>query len=409
MKKVIVFGTFDTKEKPYRTLIEKLQELGVGTITIDLGTRKKPGYEVEYSAEAVASCAGYSLEEVIRAKSRSETLQIMAKGAANIIQILCKTKAADGAISMGGSQGAFLAGQIMRQLPIGFPKLILTTVATLPHAQSAFEGVNDTMIMNSLSDVAGSNMLLDCMIEKCAYAMYGMVQGKAMLPAVTNTKKVGITMWGVTTPCVERIRDRLEVHGIEVYIFHSNGLGGIIMENLAKEGFLDAVADMTITEFTTGKLTNLYGSDERIRLAGARGIPQIVSVGGVDMVNTRMEHVNDPLPERFRNRKVYEHSPTHVFVRSTKAENVLFGKELSDRVNASKGPVHVLLPLRGTSATNAPGAPFWEPETDAALFQTVTDCCEDHVHVEKIDANINDLVFADRVAELILQYLQKGE
>lgn len=177
------------------------------------------------------------------------------------------------------------------------------------------------------------------------------------------------------------------------------------MESLVKDGFLDAVADMTINELTSGRIAGEFMNETRLTTAPSKGIPLVVAPGGVDMVNVGIKYAGAPIDKRFEGRKIYEHNPVVVFARSSAEENRKFGEDLAELLNKASGTVHLLLPLKGTSATNAPGQVFWEPETDQVLFQTLKSLCNDHVVIEELDCNINDPAFADRAADILSKEL----
>lgn len=404
MDTVAVFGTFDTKKEPFEYLIAELKTLGIGTITIDLGTRSGDQRFADYNPIDVAAAANTQLTE-ISSLEYTKALEIMGLGAAKLIRQLCDRGDIQGAISMGGGQGSFLAGIVMRDLPIGFPKVILSTAATRPSAH--FIGINDTMIMNSLADIAGRNSLLDMTIRKAAHTMAGLLTTDRMLPSELGKKRVAITMWGVTSPCVEQIRANLEKSGYEVYIFHANSVGGPTMESLISNGFFSAVADITLNELTSGRIAGEYKNETRLKSAGIMGIPQVVAPGGVDMVNVGIKYPGAPIPEIFKGRKLYAHNPSVVFARSTPKENRKFAEDISELLNQSKGSVHLLLPLKGTSTVDSENGPFWEPETDKVLFESLKELCQPRVKIVEINCNINDPIFANAAAEILRNELSK--
>ena len=402
---VAVFGTLDTKAEPFAYLAEVLKSLDIRPIMIDLGVYSGEEISADYRNADVAGEAGYTLKQ-IRAMDRSEAIAAMGTGAAKLIRRLCDNGVIQGAISLGGGQGSFLAGMVMRNLPIGLPKLILSTAAT--RAAAHFAGINDTMIMNSLADVAGRNPLLDMTIRKAAHALCGLLQTDRTLPADKSRKRVGITMWGVTTACVERIRERLEEKGADVYIFHANSIGGPTMESLVEDGFLDAVADVTLNELTSGRIAGEFQNETRLTSAPKHGIPLVVVPGGVDMVNIGVKYAGAPIDARFAGRALYEHNPVVVFARSTAEENRKFAADIAELLNQAVSPVWLLLPRGGTSDANKPGAPFWEPEVDRVLFDTLKQLCGPMVRIIETEYHINDTAFADQAADILIEQLYGG-
>lgn len=402
MNKVVVFGTFDTKFEAISYLIEVLKQLHIESISVDLGTTFCKNIKADFSNEYVAANAGYSLES-LSCLEYAKQLSVMGESASKIIADLVNRGEVQGAISLGGGQGSFLAGIVMRSLPIGLPKVILSTAAT--RGEKHFAGINDTMIMNSLSDIAGRNPLLDMTIRKAAYTIYGLLQADLSLPSNKTKKRVGITMWGVTTPCVERVRNQLEKQGLDVYVFHANSVGGTTLESLVKDGFLDAVADITLNELTSSRITGEFMNETRLTNAPQKGIPLVVAPGGVDMVNVGIKYAGAEIDNRFWGRKIYKHNPVVVFARSNPDENRQFAKTIADLLNHATKTVFLLLPLKGTSAVNKPEGIFWEPETDFVLYQELKRLCNEHIKIIEMDYNINDPEFADKIAEILLKQL----
>lgn len=405
MKTVIIFGTFDSKGEEFEYLAKRLAALDTRALRVDLSMKADADVKGGVTAAEVARAAGVDdLAEMRSTLNRDECLAAMAKGAAKLIKELVENGTADGVMSLGGGQGSIMAGMVMRELPVGLPKLIVSTMATVPFAQRSFNGVNDTFIINPLVDVAGLNPILRSVIDKAAAAMAGMVASGCSLEFTKDKKRVGITMWGVTTPCVDKVREKLEREGCEVYVFHANGMGGRTFEKLITQGFFDAVADLTVSEITQPLSCGGDMDNVKLRMTSAAlaGVPQVVSVGGADMVNCPP---ND-IPADRAERKRYYHTPVSLFVRSSPEENMRFAEVIADKLNAAKGRVTLLLPLGGTSSVNVKGGPLYEPETDRALFDELKKRVNDNVRVLEIDANINDERFAGEVAAQLIEYLK---
>ncbi len=404
MKKVIVFGTFDSKHEELWFLVECLRQNGLESLCVDVSMKGESTAPVDVSAARVAAAAGYpDLASMRKEKKRDENLLAMATGAARLIKEQVDSGLFSGAISIGGGQGSVIAGMVMRELPVGFPKVIVSTMATVGFAQRSFAGVNDTFIINPLVDVSGLNPILISVLQKAALSLVAMAFGDCSLSFPQGQKRVGITMWGVTTPCVDRVRALLEKQGCEVYVFHANYMGGRTFEKLCEQGFFHAVADLTLSEITqsisTGENADII--DLRLTSAGLKGIPQVVSTGGADMVNCPPSNI----PEDRTDRKRYYHTPVSLFLRSSKEENEKFAEVIGDKLNAARGPVTLLLPLRGTSAVNIEGGAFHDPEIDAALFNGLKQRVRAPVTVKEIDCHINDPLFAEQVADALLSML----
>ena len=404
-KKAAVIGTFDTKGGEFLILIEKLRDLGMEAVTIDTGLGRNENIEADYFISDMLAREGHRMEEAQNAAKRSEYLEQIADRAAQVVMDLAERGVVSGAVSMGGGQGSFIAGMIMRALPIGFPKVLLSTIALVESSAKQFKYLNDTLVLNSLVDIAGKNSLLELTISEAAGAMAGMISGVASGSKAGNSGKqkpaVGISAWGVTTPCVSMVRSLLEEEGMEVFVFHANGDGGMVLENLVRQGALSAVADLTLPEISMplagAPVSEIPG---RLENAGRLGIPLVVAPGGLDMVLSSKEQLEPGA--RFCGRKVYRHNPEVAFVRSNEKENKLFGKVIAEKLNNASGPVKVLFPLKGLSAIDREDEIFYDPQTDRVLFQTISTGIENpRVEIRELPEHINSKEFAKAVADAV--------
>lgn len=405
MKTVVVFGTFDSKGKEYEYLISQLERRGVDTISVDLGTMQEPPFTPTIPASEVAAAVGEMLESIHERKDRAKCLETMAQGTIRICQELINSGRVDGFMSMGGGQGTYLACKVMRELPIGVPKLILSTSATIPEAAPTFVGINDTLVVNSLVDIAGLNPILKVMLERVAGAMAGMMNAPVALPQATSeTCRIAVSMWGVTTPCVTRVQEELTRRGCEVYVFHATGLGGRIMENLVEQGFFNGVIDVTLPEVSIPIIGGEYPYIPfRLLKIGETNVPWVVSVGGIDMVRFGAPF---QLPDRFKNRAYYMHNEEQMFVRSNLEENKMVGEEIAHRLNQAKGAIRVVLPLKGISEVDKEGNVMYSQESDQALFKAISDNLQPEIEVKRLDYHINDMEFADYLVESILDIMK---
>jgi uncharacterized protein (UPF0261 family) len=402
IKSVAVFGTFDTKGQEYAYLMEHLEKCGLNCVSIDLGTRGEPPFKPTIPATVVAEAGGLSLEQ-LKNEDRSKCLLMMATGTARICRRLCDENEIDGVIAIGGGQGTYMAGIVMREIPIGVPKLIVSTTATVAENSVHYIGINDTMIVNSLVDVSGLNPILRMILNKAAGAMAGMVEADHDLSKMGEKTPIGISMWGVTTPCVNAVQKKLEENGYEPFVFHTTGLGGRIMENLADSGFLKGVVDITLPELSIPIAGGQYPVIPfRLTKAGNAGIPQVVSFGGVDMISFFKPF---DLPKKFKNRPYYMHNENLMFVRSTPRENELFADTIAERLNASKGLVKVLIPLKGLSAVDIEGNVMYDPEANRALFGRFKEKLRKDIEVVEMDCHINDPQFAGKAVELLMEMI----
>lgn len=406
MKKVVaIFGTMDTKGEDYFFLKELIEKNGLGTIMIDTGLQAMKEYPCEISCTEVAAAGGASIEE-IRKKERTYAFEVIGNGSARIIHELCETGKINGAISMGGGQGTLLAAMVMRKLPVGFPKVLVSTIANL--RTPPFEGINDTFVMNSLVDVSGNNSILRMVMTNAANAIVGMVEGAENHMPIQEKQKprIGITMFGITTPCVDRARELLEARGFEVIVFHANGQGGKMLELLINQGFLNGVLDVT-----TGEIGQEYmggtcsAGPYRLEAGPEKGIPMIVVPGALTNANFMPPST---IPEKYRDNKVYMHNPNLALVRSDYIESIEIGKILAQKVNRCTGPVKVLIPEEGTSLYDSPGGALYDAEANQAMFDMICKTLRSDIPVRRVKTTINDSLFAELIVEEFLNlYNQK--
>jgi uncharacterized protein (UPF0261 family) len=315
----------------------------------------------------------------------------MGLGAARVIADLHAQGKVGGIIAIGGSGNAAIASAAMRALPVGLPKLLVTTVAagdTRPYV-----GNTDITMMYSVVDISGINRLSRRILSNAAGAIVGMVQADpAESTDDTERPLVAATMFGVTTPCVTRVREQLEALGYEVLVFHATGVGGRSMEALIRDRFFTGVLDITTTELADEVAGGtLSAGPDRLEAAGLVGIPQVVSLGALDMAN--FGPIAD-IPAKFRDRLLYQHNPAVTLMRTTAEENAVLGRLIAEKLNRAQGPTALLVPLRGVSMIDAEGAVFYDPLADTALFEALRAHLEPKVEVIEIDAHINDPEFA---------------
>jgi uncharacterized protein (UPF0261 family) len=392
---VVLVGTLDTKGQEYAFLRDRVRELGAEAILVDTGVLGEPGLDPDVSREDVARAAGADHAELVRAADRGAAVEAMGRGAAAVLSKLHADGRLDGVASVGGSGNTSIAARAMRDLPIGVPKLIVSTVAsgdTRPYV-----GAVDIAMMYSVVDIAGINQISARILSNAAGAIAGMAGVHAPAPA-DERPLVGATMFGVTTQCVSRARERLEERGYEVLVFHATGTGGQSMEALATGGFLSGVLDVTTTELADDLVGGvLSAGPERLEAAGRAGIPQVVSLGALDMVNFGPA---ETVPERFRERNLYVHNPTVTLMRTTAEECAELGRRIAGKLNGATGPTVLYIPLKGVSAIDVDGQPFRDAEADEALFAALRDGLDrDRVDLEEIDADMNDPELADAMAE----------
>jgi uncharacterized protein (UPF0261 family) len=393
---VVLLGTLDTKGDEYSFLRSLLDGHGVETILVDAGVLGEPRAAPDVTRHDVARAAGADARVLADAGDRGTAMETMARGAAEIAKGLHAEGRLDGILALGGSGGTAVATEAIRALPVGVPKLMVSTMAsgdTRPYV-----GATDVTMTYSVVDIAGINAVSARILANAAAAMAGMV--KAEPPAVEGGKPlVGATMCGVTTPCVTAARERLEELGYEVLVFHATGTGGQSMEALMRSGFITASLDVTTTELADDLVGGvLSAGPDRLEAAGELGIPQVVSLGALDMVNFGpMETV----PVEFRDRLLYRHNPTVTLMRTTAEECAELGRRIGRKLSAATGPVTLFIPLRGLSLIDVDGQVFFDPDADRALFHALRETLDPGVDVRELDTDLNDPAFAQAMVDTL--------
>ncbi len=403
MPTVVLLGTLDTKGIEYDYLRTQVQKAGCDVLMIDAGSKGEPLTHADISNREVAQAVGADIGQLSTTRDRGNAVETMARGASVIVQDLFKQGRLHGILGLGGSGGSSLITQAMRALPIGVPKLVVSTMAS--GGTRPYVGAVDITMTYSVVDIAGINRISEQIFGNAAAAIAGMARNYAEFhPSAESKPLVGMTMFGVTTPCVTEARKYLEQHGYEVLVFHATGAGGQSMEALVNGGFLAGVLDSTTTELADELVGGvLTAGPDRLEAAGKHGTPQVVSLGALDMVNFGpMETV----PEKFRQRNLYKHNATVTLMRTTVEENVELGKMIARKLNQATGPVALFIPLRGVSMIDTEGAAFYDPEADRALIDTLKAGLQPHIELHELDMDINDSRFAQAMASRLDAYLQ---
>lgn len=388
MATIAVLGTLDTKGEEHGFVAERIRERGHRALIIDVGTGEPPGIEPDIPREEVARRAGFDLGAVIARHDRGEAVSAMSQAAPALLGQLFGEGEIDGVISLGGGGGTAIATAGMRALPIGFPKLMVSTLASGNTAQ--YVGEKDIVMMPSIVDVSGLNRVSRQILTRAAGAICGMVE--AQVPPAEERPIVVASMFGNTTQCVRQAREALEEAGFEVLTFHATGTGGRAMEALIESGLVAGVLDLTTTEWADELVGGvLSAGPERLEAAACSGVPAVVAPGCLDMVNFGPP---ETVPARFVGRVFYRHNPQVTLMRTTPEECTRLGEILAEKVNLSRGPVSVLLPLRAISVISAAGQPFHDPEADQALFEAIRANVRRDIPVIELDAEINAPEFA---------------
>jgi uncharacterized protein (UPF0261 family) len=405
---IILVGTLDTKGLEYAYVRDLLHAAGHATLTIDAGSQGSPHFAPDIGREQVFAAAGTMPLAV--ANDRGKAVEAAAAGVAKLLVKLHEEGKVAGVLSLGGSAGTTIGTAAMRALPFGVPKVMVSTLAS--GQVKPYVGVRDICMMYSVVDISGLNRVSRMVLANAAHAVAGMVSGpspptplpKGERGAERDKPLITATMFGVTTPCVSAARQICEERDYEVLVFHATGTGGMTMEAFIKDGLIAGVLDITTTELADELVGGvLTAGPDRLTAAGLRGTPQVISLGALDMVNFGPR---DTVPEKFKERRFYQHNPTVTLMRTTPEENDKLGKEIAQKASAARGPTAVLVPLRGVSAIDREGQPFWWPEADRALFQSLRNWISPSVKLLELDLHINDPEFAKRAADTLLGLLR---
>ncbi|PZE19655.1 Tm-1-like ATP-binding domain-containing protein [Paenibacillus xerothermodurans] len=397
---ICIIGAMDTKGVEFQFLQTQIEARGHNTLVVDTGVIEAPLLNPDIGRERVAAAGGCSAEELAQRRDRGRAMAVMAAGAAQVVRELYERGLIHGIIGMGGTAGTTVTSSSMRTLPIGFPKIIISTVAS--GDTRSYVGTKDILLFPAIVDVAGVNPISREVFTRAAGAICGMVE--ARVPGGRDDKRmVAASMFGNTTACVDRARAQLEQADYDVLVFHCTGTGGQTLEGLVESGYISGILDVTTTEWADEIAGGVFAAGpNRGDAAAARGIPQVIAPGCVDMVNFHSRHT---VPEKYRVRKLYEWNPTVTLMRTTAEENARIGKILAEKANASTGPAAFLLPLKGVSILDSPGQPFWDAQADHACFEAIKRHVKASIPVLELDFNINDPAFADKAVELLLEML----
>ena len=426
---VYLLGTLDTKGHEIAFVRDLLHDYGVTTRIVDTGCLGEPSIPADITREEVFQAAGTSLATVRDKNDRGLAVTAAATGAANLVAAAYARGDVDGVLALGGSAGTTIGTSAMRALPLGVPKLMVSTLAS--GQTRPYVGGKDIMMLNSVVDIAGINRISRQVLGEAARAMAGMVtlprdtaaqhtsssdEGSTLFdcshdPASrasstdqppTDKPLIAATMFGVTTPCVEHARKILEAAGYEVLVFHATGNGGEAMEGLIADGLIAGVLDITTTELADELVGGiLTAGPTRLTAAGKKGIPQVISVGALDMVNFGPPNT---VPEKFKDRKFYQHNPTVTLMRTTVEENRKLGEEIGRKAAAATGPTCIMIPLKGVSAIDQTEKAFDDPEARQALYDGIR-AAHGAAELIELDNHINDSEFSDDVTERLLAML----
>jgi uncharacterized protein (UPF0261 family) len=400
---VVLIGTLDTKGRELGFIRDLILAAGLDPIVIDAGSMRPPTITPDYDREEVFRRAGSSAEIARSRGDRGSAVTEASIGVRKLLEELNREGRVDGVLAIGGSAGTVIGTSAMRALPFGIPKVMVSTLAS--GQVRPYVGSSDIFMLYPVADIAGLNRLTRRSLRNAAEAMIGMVKGASRVESapVAEHPVIAATMFGVTTPCVDQARSRLEKIGYEVLVFHATGVGGQAMESLIRDGMIDGVLDLTTTELADEVVGGILSAGPtRLEAAGRRGIPQVVSVGAIDMVNFGPKST---VPVQFSDRLFHVHNEAVTLMRTTPSENREIGTRMARILRSSIGPTTVLFPLRGVSALDAPGQPFYDPIADQALFEAIRTGLEGESRVKLVesDFHINDLEFSELASRLLVE------
>ena len=404
MATVGLIGTLDTKGDEYAFVQRAIEGLGSKTIVVDVGILPGPSRNPDIVADRVAVAGGTDIETLRSANDRGAAMEAMARGAVKIVRELHSADQLDAVMALGGSGGTSVATAAMRALPIGFPKLMVSTVAAGDVA--SYVGTSDIIMLYPVVDIAGLNTIAKRIYWNAAVAISAMAKSSEKSgPIKTVRPVVAVTMFGVTTPAVSVARSWLESVGYEVLVFHANGAGGRAMEMLVRDGVINGVLDLTTTELADelvgGKLS---AGPTRLEIAGTLGLPQVVSLGALDMVNFGPA---ETVPKKFRKRRLYCHNPDVTLMRTSPGECAKLGAIMARKLNRAKGPLTVFMPTLGTSSISKKGQVFHDAQADSALVSTLLQKLNPAISRIVSDVDINDRGFALAMAQELDIHMKK--
>lgn len=412
MGTVVLVGTMDTKGTEYQYVKDCILRTGTEVITIDVGVLKESPADIDITSQMVAEAAGGKIEDLRYSRegndTRAKALSIMQKGSELWLLRLIAQKKCDAVLGMGGSGGTSMLAATFQALPIGFPKILVSTMVAGDVKEIV--GTTDMTLMYSVTDIAGVNTVSRKILGNAANAAAGMAKYKENLRSIEGENKplIGITMFGVTTKGVLRVRKQLETKGFETIIFHCTGSGGKAMETMIEEGLIDGVIDYTVAELNGHLITKMNDAGEkRLTTASKKGIPQVVVPGALEVCN--FPGISN-LPDKYNvpERKVIEHNPLICAAKTSEEESIMLGKTLGQKLTlADKNKTALILPLKGIDSYEAEGGPWHDPCRDRCMFDAILSELDEEFCVEQIEANINDEIFADKVAEIFIDIWQR--
>lgn len=407
-KNVVIIGTLDTKGPEIAYLRDRLRTLGLSTTVVDSGILGEPiGITPDISRAEAAVYAGTTIEALRNAGSRGKAVDGMREALKKLTLELYREGRLQAIASMGGAEGAVMGAAAMMQLPVGVPKVLVSPIASGKHYFDPLVGTSDIMVVHSIVDILGLNPIATTIFDNVAAALKGLVEhGHELKKPEPEDKYVAVTMLGNTTKAVMALKERLAEHGYEAVIFHSNGVGGPAMEELAEAGQFTGVIDYTTNETYDPMTGGIHdGGPDRLKRVGLLGLPQVVVPGCIDFC---VFHAGS-IPEALQGRPVYDHNPEYTLVRASHDDMIALGHLFAGRLNQARGPLIIAVPTQGLSIPNVPDGPFWNPPADAAFLETLRGDIRADIPVLTYERHVNDPQFGREVADLFIDLMKKVE
>jgi uncharacterized protein (UPF0261 family) len=406
--KIIVMGTHDTKGEELQFVKQRIESRGHEAITLDCGVMGRPTFEPAISREEVAVAAGTTIEKILAKKDKNFAIGTMTEGSKKLVLDLHRWGELDGIIALGGGQGTVMGTTVMKALPFGVPKVMVSAVANGRAPFGPFVGIRDITIIHSVADVLGLNVVTRRVLAEGAGAIVGMVEMSEGSTGLEDRPAVAMTTAGVTTPCAMRIRELLVERGYEVIAFHCNGIGAQAMEELAEEGKLAGILDLSPHDIPDVLFGGIFPAHpDRMGASARRGIPQLIIPGAADFI---LFGPVEETPKKMLERKHIIHNPLHTHVRANREEMSAVGRYIAERLSKSTGPAAVLIPGGGFTQLNIKGGPMYEPESDRGFLEGLREVLDrrrkSQIPIRQVDLHINDPAFAEQAAGMIHELIQ---
>ncbi len=402
-KQILIIATLDTKGREAKYVNDCIQELGFNTTLMDIGTLKEPLAAPDLTRDEVAAAAGHDLDRFIRGGDRSGAIRAVQEGGTIQAKRLLREGKLHGVLGMGGGTGTAVVTAIMRALPFGLPKVVVSTVAS--RDVSEYVGTKDIVMFHSVADILGFNEFIRLILGQASHAICGMVErGSAV---AIGKPMVGVTAYGINSSCALQAEPLLEAKGYEMVAFHANGCGGMAMEEFIEQGLVTGVLDFTLHEIAD----EMFGGycrgigPARLETAGKKGIPLLLAPGGLD---NAVFSPSFPMPDRLKGRKVHSHD-VRFCVRMGPEEMKAFARIIGQKLNKSTGPTHMLIPQKGWSEADRVGMELYDPQADQIFVDEIKRIVKGSIPVEEMDVHISDPAFARRAVEILDRMIRSPE